>query len=135
GASGGYFDALRVPLLRGRTFEERDQPGGPGAVIVNQRLARRHWGEADPLGRRISSDGGKTWRTIVGVVGDVRQEGLESEPGGIVYLPFLEFPGYAPTVFVRTQDDPARVAEDLRAAARRADPQTAVSGVRTLEDI
>ena len=135
GASGAYFDALRVPLLRGRTFEERDQPGGPGAVIVNQRLARRHWGEADPLGRRISSDGGKTWRTIVGVVGDVRQEGLESEPGGTVYLPFREFPGYAPTVFVRTQDDPARAAEDLRAATRRADPQTAVSGVRTLEDI
>jgi putative ABC transport system permease protein len=135
GASGAYFDALRVPLLRGRAFDERDKQDGQAVVIVNQRLARQHWGDADPVGRRLSSDGGKTWRTIVGVVGNVRQEGLESEPGGIVYLPFLEFAGYAPTVFVRTQDDPARVAEDLRAAARRADPQTAVSGVRTLDAI
>src|SRR5262249_38301349 len=124
-----------VPILRGRAFEERDRAGAERVVVVNQRLAHAQWGDTDPRGRRISTDGGRTWRTIVGVVGDVRQEGLESEPGSIVYLPLRESPGSAPTVFVRTQDDPARVAEDLRGAARRADPQTAVSGVRTLEDI
>jgi putative ABC transport system permease protein len=135
GVSPAYFEALRVPVVRGRVFEERDDAGGEGVVVVNQQLARRHWGDADPVGQRITSNGGRRWRTIVGVVGDVRQEGLDSQPREIAYLPFREFPGFGPTVFVRTLDDPARAAEDLRAAARRADPQTAVSSVRTLDDI
>jgi len=135
GVSPAYFEALGVPLVRGRVFDERDKIGGPGAVIVNQRLARRHWPDADPVGRRISTDGGRTWRTIAGVVGDVRQASLDREPQDAVYLPFREFPGYSATLFVRTLGAPGRVAEQLRAAARTADPQTAVTGVRTLGDI
>jgi putative ABC transport system permease protein len=135
GMSPAYFETLGVPVLRGRAFDERDRAGAPGAVVVNQRLARRHWGDADPIGARISSDGGRTWRTIVGVVGDVRQQGLDREPGDAVYLPFREFPGFVATLFVRTLDDPARMAERVRAAALAADPQTAVSSARTLDDI
>jgi ABC-type lipoprotein release transport system permease subunit len=104
-------------------------------VIVNERLARRHWKSEDPIGRRISGDGGKTWRTIVGVVGDVRQQALAEEYTDTVYLPFREFPGYAYTLFVRTLDDPARAAETVRAAGRRSDPQAAITSVRTLDDI
>jgi hypothetical protein len=104
GMSSAYFETLGVPVLRGRAFDERDRAGAPGAVVVNQQLARRHWGDADPIGARISSDGGRTWRTIVGVVGDVRQQGLDREPGDAVYLPFREFPGFNATLFVRTLD-------------------------------
>jgi predicted permease len=135
GVSPAYFEALGVPLVRGRVFDERDKVGGPGAVIVNQRLARRHWPDADPVGRRISTDGGRTWRTIAGVVGDVRQASLDREPQDAVYLPFREFPGYGAILFVRTLGAPGRIAEQIRAAARTADPQTAVTGVRTLGDI
>ena len=135
GMSPGYFETLGVPVLRGRAFDERDRAGAPGAVVVNQRLARRHWGDADPIGSRVSSDGGRTWRTIIGVVGDVRQQGLDREPGDAVYLPFREFPGFAATLFVRTLDDPARMAERVRSAALGSDPQTAVTAVRTLDDI
>src|SRR4029079_11871663 len=68
GVSPAYFEALGVPVLRGRAFEDRDRKGGDGAVIVNQRLAQRHWKSEAPIGRRISIDGGGKWRTIVGVV-------------------------------------------------------------------
>jgi putative ABC transport system permease protein len=133
--SPDYFTTLGVPVLRGRVFDERDRVGGPGAVVVNQRLARRHWKDADPIGQRISTDRGRTWRTIAGVVGDVRQESLDREPQDAVYLPLREFPAYAPTLFVRALGTPGRLAEEIRAAARTADPQTAVSDVRTLGDI
>jgi predicted permease len=133
--SPAYFEALGVPVLRGRAFDERDKVGGPGAVIVNLRLARRHWPEGDPIGQRISGDGGHTWRSVAGVVGDVRQESLDREPQDAVYLPFREFPGYASILFVRTLGAPGRIAEHIRAAARTADPQTAVTSVRTLGEI
>jgi putative ABC transport system permease protein len=135
GVSPAYFDALGVPVLNGRAFDDRDRAGGEGAVIVNERLARRHWKGEDPVGRRISGDGGRTWRAVVGVVGDVRQEALDAEYTDTVYLPFREFPGYAYTLFVRTLDDPAHAAETVRAAARRSDPQAALTSVRTLDDI
>jgi predicted permease len=135
GVSPDYFATLGVPVLRGRVFDERDRVGGPGTVVVNQRLARRHWKDADPIGQRISTDRGRTWRTIAGVVGDVRQGSLDREPQDAVYLPLREFPAYAPTLFVRALGAPGRLAEDVRAAARTADAQTAVSDVRTLGDI
>ena len=135
GVSPAYFEALGVPLVRGRVFDERDRAGGPGAVIVNQRLARRYWPDDDPVGRRISTDRGRTWRTIAGVVGDVRQSSLDREPQDAVYLPFREFPGYGSILFVRTLGAPGRIAEQVRAAARTADAQTAVTELRTLADI
>jgi predicted permease len=133
--SPAYFSTLAVPMLRGRVFDERDRAGAPGAVVVSQRLARRHWGKADPVGRRISGDGGRTWRTIVGVVGDVRQDSLDQEASDAVYLPFIEFPGFGSTLFVRVLGDPARVGEHVRAAVRTADVETPVTALRTLEDI
>jgi putative ABC transport system permease protein len=127
-----YFESLGVPLLKGRFFDDRDRAGKTGATLVNGRLARRNFGESDPLGRRVSFDRGRTWRTIVGVVGDVRQSGLEREPADGVYLPFAEFPGYTATLFVRTASDPLAIAEQIRAEAHRLDPETAVGNVRSL---
>jgi putative ABC transport system permease protein len=135
GASADYFGVVGVPVLAGRVFEERDRPPQPGVVIVSRGLARRHFGQDDAVGRRLSGDGGRTWRTIVGVVGDVRQTGLEQEPPDIVYLPFLEFPGFSSILFVRTQGDPLLAAEHIRRSVHQLDPQAAVSGIRSLEQI
>jgi putative ABC transport system permease protein len=135
GVSPAYFAALGVPTLRGRVFDERDRAGADPVVIVNQRLARHHWGDTDPIGRRLSADGGKTWRSVVGVVGDIRQGSLDQEPSEAVYLPFVEFPGYGSSVFVRVLGDPLRAGEHLRAAARLADSDTAVTAVRTMDEI
>jgi predicted permease len=127
-----YFESLGVPLMRGRAFDDHDQGTATQAVIVSQRLAVRHWGTEDPLGRRLSVDNGQTWRTIVGVVGDVRQVGLEREPEDAVYLPFAQFPGYAATLFVRSLSDPTALESQIRSEAHRLDADTAVSSVRTL---
>jgi predicted permease len=135
GASPDYFDAIGVPLLRGRAFDAHDRDEADGVALVSKGLARRNWSDDDPVGRRISLDRGKTWRTVVGVVGDVRQTGLDREPKDSVYLPFLQFPGFSFTLFVRTLNDPRALAEQVRREVRSLDPEAAVSNVRTLEEI
>jgi predicted permease len=135
GASADYFDAIGVPVLRGRAFDAHDRDDAAPVALVSRGLARRHWGDADPVGQRISLDRGQSWRTVVGVVGDVRQTGLAQEPKDSVYLPFLQFPGFSSSLFVRTMVDPREVADQVRAQVRVLEPEAAVSGVRTLEEI
>ena len=134
-SSPEYFDALGVPLLRGRAFDDHDREEAENVVLVSRSLAERHWRAAEPLGQRVSIDNGKTWRRIVGVVGDVRQLALTEEPPDVVYLPFAQAPGFTSTLFVRTLAEPALAAEGVRAAVRTLDPQAALSNVRTLDAI
>src|SRR5205814_2833569 len=101
GVSPAYFDVLAVPVLRGRSFDERDRPDGQPVVVVNQRLARHQWADVDPVGGQISIDNGTSWRTVVGVVGDIRQAGLDQEPSDAVYVPIAEYPGISSSIFVR----------------------------------
>jgi putative ABC transport system permease protein len=135
GASPDYFEAIGVPVLRGRVFDAHDRGEAEPVALVSRGLARRHWADGDPVGRRISFDRGKSWRTVVGVVGDVRQTGLAQEPKDTVYLPFLQFPGFSSSLFVRTVVDPRTVAEQARAELRALEPDAAVSNVRTLEEV
>jgi predicted permease len=134
GVGTGYFDAIGVPVLRGRKFDERDRSGAPLVVLINQGLARRYFGDEDPIGRRLSADGGD-WATIVGVVGDVRNASLEQEPKDTLYLSFLQFPGFSSQYFVRAKGDPRALERQFREAVSAIDPQTAVNAVRTLEDV
>src|SRR5206468_389991 len=77
--SAGYLSALGVPLVRGRHFDDRDGPSATLAVVINQRMARMHWPSEDPVGRKIKIGAGENpWLTIVGVVGDIRQMGLDA---------------------------------------------------------
>ena len=120
-----------VQALRdGRTVAmTADVPGGkpryagPGIVMVAR------------IGRRISYDRGKTWRTVVGVVGDIRQAGLSEEPRPTMYLPFAQFPGYSSTLIVRTTGDPTALTGALRTIFRELAPDTALGPPRTLEQI
>jgi putative ABC transport system permease protein len=136
GADHDYFRTLGIPVMSGRGFDERDaRHEAPPVVVVNQTLARRYWSDQDPIGRRVSNDDGATWATIVGVVGDVRQYGLDKDPGAEMYLPFGQSPGYGFALLVRTFSDPLAVEREVRAAVRAADPQTPVSNVRTFEHV
>jgi len=135
GVSPEYFDAIGVPLVRGRAFDDHDRGTESRAVVVNQQLARRNWGSAEALGQRLSFDDGKTWRTVVGIVGDVRQTGLDRDPQDVVYLPIRQFVGYTATLFVRTLGDPTALQRQIRNAAHAVDPETAISNVRTLTEI
>jgi predicted permease len=133
GAGTAYFDAIGVPLLRGRKFDERDRAGAPLVVLVSQGLAQRHFGGQDPVGQRISATG--DFATIVGVVGDVRNAALDQEPRDTIYLPFLQFPGFSSQYFVRAQGDPRLLERQFAEAVHALDPQTALNAVRTLEDV
>jgi putative ABC transport system permease protein len=134
GAGAEYFDAIGVPLLRGRKFDARDRAGAPFVVLVSQGLARRHFGDEDPIGRRITA-GGQNYATIVGVVGDVRNASLEQEPKDTIYLPFLQFPGFSCQYFVRALGDPRLLERQFAEAVHALDAQTALHDVRTMEDV
>lgn len=135
GASGGYFEAIGVPLLRGRLFTPRDRGEGPGVVLVSQGLAARHFPGQDPIGRRLSTNRGRSWRTIEGVVGDVRQASLERDPDDMIYVPFHEFPGFSSSFFVRSAGDPRRLADELRRIVHALDPEAAIAGIQTLQQV
>ena len=137
-ATPGYFRVLAIPLLRGRLLDERDVDGAPPTVLISAALARRYFGDGDPLGRRIDFEGdaaGRRWRTIVGVVGDVRDRSLNREPEPQLYVPYAQ----RATAGVFLVAAGARRAEDalhaLRAAVRGADPELALFAVATLDEV
>src|SRR5437667_11386135 len=77
--SESYFDTLHIPVLQGRRFTRADRPGVPDVAVVNRTAARHFWGMQDPVGKRFSADNGQTWTQIVGVVGDIKQYGLDKD--------------------------------------------------------
>jgi putative ABC transport system permease protein len=136
--SPGFLDAMRIPMLRGRFITEADRRGGHRVAVINQALAEKHFGEADPVGRRIRvSQGDSAWREIVGVVGNVKQQGLDEKPRAQVYEPYLQHPYFATfSLVIRTQGaDPAAVVPQVRSVLRSIAPDLPLADVRTLEEI
>ncbi len=133
GTAPDYFRTLGVPLKQGRFFTADDR-GASDAILVNELFARRELPDG-AIGRRVSFDGGRTWRTIVGVVGNMRHAGLAEEPKPSAYLPFSQFPGVSSTLFVRAALAPATLFAAIREAVHGQDPDAAVSAVRTLAEI
>ena len=134
-ASPDYFPTLGIPLVTGRQFTPSDGPNAPQVAIVNQSLARRYFARETAVGKRISADTGKTWITIVGVVGDVRHYGLESEPTDEVYLPFAQLPIRESTFLVRTTADPGAMARRIGEEVLAIDAGQPVANVQTLEEV
>lgn len=131
--SPGYFSALGIPLTRGRVFDARDDlPDAPPVMLVSQAAARRYWPGADPVGQTVTL--GATALTIVGVVGDVRNEGLAAEPRPAVYFPFGLAPRSATQLFVRTTGDPEAAATTVRRAIHAVDPLQPIAEIRTLRN-
>jgi putative ABC transport system permease protein len=132
GVSPGYFETIRQPLLRGRTFTDRDDAKAVQVAIINQSMVLHRFASEDPVGKRISFDAGKTWITIVGVIGDAREYGLERAVGEEVYLP-VDQSGFSRSLIVRTKIDPMSMTSLLRKALHDVDPQLAVDQVETIE--
>jgi predicted permease len=136
-ASPGFFATLGVPLLRGRDFTEQDGTHGPDVVIINDTLARKHFPGEDPIGRRILY--APVPMTIVGVVGDVRQAGLDEEPLAEMYFPYgleeaVGFLGDAVLV-LRTAGAPESLAAPLRGAVKTVDPTLPLYDVLTMQEV
>jgi len=133
--SAGYFHTLRIPLLRGRGFEERDDRKAAAShpvCIINAALAKRLFGDTDPIGKRIRTLPWmvRGYREVVGVVGDVKQNSPADEATPQLYVPSLQSPWFFTTVLVRTGRAGAAT---VQAAMRRADP-TLTMDVSTMEE-
>ena len=134
-----FFRTLEIPVRAGRGIVESDRFEGPAVAVVSESFARRHWPQADPLGR--SFDFALQERTVVGVVGDIMVRGLEQTSEPQVYLPATQVPDssiifYTPQdLVVRSSTDPEALLPAIRDVIGRVDPEQPISNVRTMEEI
>jgi len=135
--SPDFFKAIGTPLLRGRFLSIGDGPDGTPVAIINDAMARRSWPGQDPVGRRFKlgpQDSDRPWFTVVGVVADMRRQGLEREPFPQMFVSLAQNPPRSVDLFIRTSvDDPLTMAADIRAAVRRVEKNAPVYGVAPLE--
>ena len=127
-----YFRALDIPLLRGRMFTDGDDDKAPRVAIVNDAAARARWGADDPIGKRFSFDNGTTWITVVGVVGNVKQYGLDKEPAPEIYGPIAQTP-FGSFLVVKTKGAPLQEERLMRDVVHKVDAETAIDQVKTLQ--
>jgi putative ABC transport system permease protein len=137
-ASGGCFAAMGIPLLRGRLFDQNDRVHSPPVAVISQSLAEKYWPNEDPIGKRIqfgNMDGDLRMLQVVGVVGDVRDRGLDSNVSPTVYGNALQRPQSSSfSVIVRAQVDPATLIPAMRQAVQALNPDLPTS-FRTLEQV
>jgi putative ABC transport system permease protein len=135
-----YFRTMRIPLVRGRDFSERDTVGQLGVVIINEAAARRYWPGEDPIGQTIRmhvgvADVEQTPRTVVGIMRDVRYDGLDAEAKPETYIPHAQHPVDAVVVTLRARGEPRELVGPARAVLRRLDPALPMAAVATMEDL
>jgi len=136
--STDFFRVLRVPLIRGRLLTSQDGPDAPAVAVISQRLARQIWQEENPVGKRIKmgrAESSEPWRTIVGMVGDLKQSAFDHYPNPTAYLPFAQLPQAASTLVVRTSGDPLGLAASARAVMKSVDPEQPAYDIRTLDQL
>jgi predicted permease len=124
--AGDYFRVMRIPLVRGRTFGAQDAPGAPPAIIISDRMARRFWVDADPIGQRVRFDAHQSWMTVVGVAGNMKSPNLDNSNISLEYYRSLR-QGGAPAILVaRTAVDPERLGPAIRREVAAIDPKLPV---------
>src|SRR6478672_9180766 len=135
--TGDYFRALQIPLLAGRTFELRDNADAPKVVIINETIAKRHFGSpAAAIGKRLSIwRDEKFMREIVGVVGDTKTGSLTGEGGAQIYVPNAQARENFMGLVIRTAGDPAAFATTLRREVQALDKDQPIYNVRTMDDV
>jgi predicted permease len=145
-----YFDVFKIPVKRGRAFTDRDDALAPGVVLINEAMAKQYWKDKDPIGERLMIGAGvmkevalERERQIVGVVSDVRDGGLNNEPGPHMYVPNAQVPDslnalnlrITPVAWVvRTQGEPYALSNAIQARLREV-TGLPVSSIRSMEEI
>ncbi len=135
-ASVGYFETMKIPLIRGRFFTEQDVKESMQAVIIDENMARAYWPGAAPLGRRLKMGGVNSkapWLTVIGIVGNVKHYALDADSRVALYLPHLQFPAGSLSVAVRTTTDPLSLAAAVTREARAIDPNVPIYNVKSME--
>jgi putative ABC transport system permease protein len=133
----GYFSAMGIPLRQGRLLTEQDTETSPRVVVISERLARLHFPNESPIGRRVTINDPKSgpWEEIVGIVGDVRHWGLDGEPPPEFYVSYRQHWKRFMTFTVKTEGDPLRLAQAVRAEARAFDKDLVPNHVATMEQV
>lgn len=146
--SSGYFETLGIEVVAGRSFSSADAPGAPPVVVVNREMAERFWPDQQAVGQRVRRgwwDDDEPWHTVVGVVEDVKQGGMDQEPGTELYflhhqvaeaLAAIEgSPPRTMNLVVRTDGDPLSLAGSVRGAVAELDPGLPLADLRTMEEV
>ena len=145
-----YFDVFKIPLLRGRMFTDHDDGGAEPVVLINEGMAKKYWQDANPVGQRITIGKGvgpefeEPAREIVGIVGDVRNGGLDSAPEPIMYIPVAQMPNGVTalnnriipiTWIVRTKVEPFSLSTEIQEQLRTASGGLPVSHIRSMDQV
>jgi putative ABC transport system permease protein len=133
--SPGYAATMRVPVLRGREFSDRDVAQSPRVVMINEATARRYWPHQDPIGRHVLVGRMPTASEVVGVLGDVRNQSLTQDVQPELYIPFAQLPGLNYNLIVRTTGDPHRHTNALRERVLAIDKDQPVTRIQTMEEL
>jgi putative ABC transport system permease protein len=136
-AGATYFQTIGIPLVKGRYFDDRDVRSSTQVAIIDQTMERKFWPDEDPIGKRISfqrdPQGNPIWREIVGVVGHVKQRGLEGESPVQYYIPHRQMPINGVFLVARTAMEPTSMAGTVRGAIQTVDPELPVFRVTTMD--
>jgi len=134
-ATSGWFEAMRIPLVQGRSIQETDTPDKAAVVVINKSVARKYWPAGDALGQRLRLQTDPRWWTVVGVVGDVREFGLDAEVRPTVYFPFDQLPNDTLTLVVRSSAPPRDVLRGAQQALSSIDPLAAAYQARPVSEM
>jgi putative ABC transport system permease protein len=135
GITSGYLRAMSIPIRAGRDFTEEEMWDRSGMALINESMARRLWPGQNPLGRRFKTSVDGSWQTVIGIVGDVKQRGLELEAYPQVYLPYSEYPHNIMSFAVRTTSSPANLIGVVRSEVARLDPNLPLSRLMPLDQM
>ena len=133
-----YFQTMGIKLVSGREFTEQDTQNAPGVIVLNEALAKRYWPNENPIGKRIKIgyfDSNAPWLTIVGVAQDVKQGGLDRQSRAEFFRPYNQAAWPVMTIVVRTVSGTAAFINPVKQALARVEPDRAVSGIRTMDDV
>ena len=136
--SRDYFETMRIRLLKGRLFDRTETATSPSVVVINETFARRMFGTNDPIGARVKQgwpEDKTPWREIVGVVNDVKVNGLQGDPPLQAYIPYEQEPSGFGAVVLRAQGDLHSLTRPIEAAVREVEPNLPLNGIDTMDDI
>ncbi|MFN2452747.1 MAG: ABC transporter permease [Pyrinomonadaceae bacterium] len=132
--STDYFRAIGIPLIKGRTFTNRDTLDAPNTILVSESFARRYLPNEDPIGKRLTIDFGQPWTgEIAGVVGNIRHSSLAQETGGEMYVSGAQTPPFSTNLVVRTPVDPSKMTAAIRNEVQALDKDLPLYNIKTME--
>jgi putative ABC transport system permease protein len=133
--SPGYFETMQIPLLAGRGLASTDGPDALPVILVNQTMAKKYWGAADPIGKQVVFPDVNVTATVVGVVGDARHYSLDEDQQPQAYVSYAQNPGIFATLVARTAGDPMSLSSAVREAVWSVDSEQPVWKIRSVESL